>query len=487
MKYITPEEAGVHSSSVKKYIELLEKNQLSTHDMIISKGDDIFFEKYWHPFKGDMPHRMYSVTKSFVSLAIGFLEQDGRISLNDRIAKYFPKETKNQTDENMLSQTIKNMLMMSTAKPEYSFFTEGTNDRVAFYFGNDKSESRPPGTIFSYDSGGSFIMGALVERLTGKTLLEYLREKLFDKIGISDSARFLKCPGGHSWGDSALLCTPMDLWKTARFVMNRGKWNGCQLLNEKYITDATTKRIDNNVLGIDALDALGYGYQFWITRQNSYFMNGMGCQFAICVPHKQLILIYNGDNQGKVLAKSIVIDGFFDIIVNDAEDLPIKENPKEQKELLDYASDLKLAAAIGGKHSDFEEKINGKIFNLKENPMGIKRFSLSFKGDKGSFNYTNSQGDKTIKFGMCTNEFGFFPEEGYSKEIASKRADGNYYKCAASAAWTEPKKLFIKVQIIDDYLGNLNISIGFSGEKVGIYMNKVAEGFLNEYEGFAGN
>ena len=112
MKYITAEQAGVKSENIEKYLEILEEERLATHNIIMAKGNSIFFEKYWQPFHKDFLHRMYSVSKSFVAIAIGFLEQDGLIDLDDRIVKYFPEESKNQTDENMLSQTIRHMLMM---------------------------------------------------------------------------------------------------------------------------------------------------------------------------------------------------------------------------------------------------------------------------------------------------------------------------------------------------------------------------------------
>ena len=117
MEYCSPEKAGVSSRAVRGYLEELEKNRLATHDVILVRGNEIFFENYWRPFQSDFLHRMYSVSKSFVSIAIGFLEQEGRISLDDKISKYFPKEMEGQTDENMRNQTIRHMLMMSTAKP----------------------------------------------------------------------------------------------------------------------------------------------------------------------------------------------------------------------------------------------------------------------------------------------------------------------------------------------------------------------------------
>lgn len=486
MIYISAEQAGIKSENIEKYLEILEEERLATHNIIMAKGDSIFFEKYWHPFNKDFLHRMYSVSKSFVAIAVGFLEQDGLIDLDDKIVKYFPKESENQTDKNMLAQTIRNMLMMSTAKPPRRWFDTRPKDRVVHYFENDLESSRPAGTIFNYDSEGSFVLGALVERLTGKLLMDYLREKLFDKIGVSKEAYCLKCPGGHSWGDSAVICTPTDLLKVARFVMNKGKWNGEQILNEKYLTDATSMLSFNNYWDINDFNTKGYGYLFWKSYEDSFFFNGMGCQFAVCFPKNDMILIYNGDNLGKHEVRQCIVRDFVKLIVNTAEENPIEENVAAQNSLEAKTADLKLIAADGVKKSSFEDEINGVTYVLDKNPMGITKFCLCFDENGGRFEYTNSQGDKVIPFGRCENVFVPFPQEGYADEVGSVETKGVFYNCASSAAWVEEKKIYIKVQIIDKYFGNMGITIGFRDDVCGIKMNKIAEDFLDEYQGFAG-
>ena len=484
IQYKTPESVGISSINIKKYIDMLEKKGLSKHNIIFAKGNNIIFEHYWRPFEQNFLHRMYSVSKSFVSLAIGFLEQDGLVALDDKIENYFQTEFKEQSDTNMKNQTIRNMLTMSTAKEDRYWFNDKPKDRVKYYFKNNDPYSRKPGLLFQYDSSGSFVLGALVERLTGMQLMDYLRVKLFDKIGVSKGAYCLKCPGGYSWSDSGILCTPLDLLRVARFVMNEGEWDGEQILNSKYIKAAVSKQIDNNEYGIDNCMTQGYGYLFWRTYNNSFFFNGMGCQFAVCVPDKDMIMVYNGDNQGNNLAKEIIINGFFECVVNSTEDRAIEGD--NIKSLEEYCANLTLASTKGEKHSEFAEEINNVVYELDNNLMGITKIKLTFCGESGKFEYTNMQGDKEIIFGMCENVLGRFPQEGYSDLVGTVYEPGNFYRCAASAAWIEPKKLFIKVQIIDKYFGNLNITISFGDyDDVSIRMEKFAEDFMNEYQGFA--
>lgn len=486
MIYTKPEDVGIPSKNIIEYIKILEEHRLSTHNLILARGDCIFFEHYWEPFNKKFLHRMYSASKNFVSLAIGFLEQDGLISLDDKISMYFKNEIRNQTDENMKKQTIRHMLMMATAKHGQNWFKAKPRDRVQHYFDNDLKYSRYPGLIYEYDSTGSFVLCALVERLTKMPFMEYLREKLFNKIGVSKEAYCLKCPGGHSWGDSGVMCTPSDLLKVARFVMNCGRWNGEQILNSGYLRKATSKQIDNSLTGFPGYDTMGYGYQFRLIYGNAYYFSGLGCQLAVCVPEEDLIMVYNGDNQGNdAIAKKLIIDNFYRLFVNAAKEETVNDS-NAYNLLNQYKSGLKLATAYGNEYSKLSDEINGVTYELDDNPMGIKSIKLSFNNDgTGQLEYINTQGEKTIFFGMCKNVFGLFPQEGYSDEIGTIPVPNHYYQCAASAAWVEPHKLYVKVQIIDKYFGNLNMTFGFKQDYVSVYMEKHAEDFLNEYDEFA--
>lgn len=485
LKTITPEKSGVSSAKIQEYIEYLEENHISTHSIIMMRGDDIFFENYWKPFNADFKHRMYSVSKSLVGLAVGFLEQDGLIDLDKEIQEYFPKECKAQKDENMRRQTVRDMLMMSTAKQDRYWFSDKPADRVQYYFEHLGSESRPGGLFFRYDSTGSFVLGALVERIVGKPFMEYLRDKMFREIGVSDGAYCLKSPGGHSWGDSAVICTPRDMLKIARFTMNGGSWNGKQLLNRDYVTTATSKLIDNDYLNEGLSNNMGYGYLIWRTLDNSFFFNGMGSQLAICVPDKDIIMMYNADTQGSdPTAREMIIQGFFRMIVRPAADEALPEDAVAHKALLDYAESLELFSAKGRKVSPLAEKIHGVTYAMGDNPMGISKVRFDFTDEGGVLSYVNAQGDKQLPFGLCANVFGEFPQDGYADEMAC--VPGNRrYACAASAAWVDNTKLHLKVQIIDKYFGVLDAVFAFKGDCCSIVMNKTAEDFLSEYQGMA--
>ena len=484
-EHIYPEEAGVSSKRILDYVKSLEDNRLRTHDVIIARGDKILYENYWEPFDADFKHRMYSVSKSFVSLAVGFLYTDGKIDLDRSICDYFPEYVNENTHPNMRAQTVRHMLMMSTSVIGDGWFKARTDDRVRHYFETAKCDKRIPGTIYNYDSPGTFVVGALVEKLAGMSFIDYLKEKLFRKIGVSEDIDCLLCPGGHAWSDSAILCRPTDLLKVMRFTANRGEWNGEQLIDRDFMMKATTKQIDNCHTGHVDYNTHGYGYYIWMTQDGGFSFNGMGSQFAVYAPEKDMILIYNGDNQGdncKLMHKKI-FDNFFNLVVKDA-DKEMTDVEAGRAALAEYSKTRQLNVTHGELSSPWAEKISGKTFEILPSNTNISSLRLDISSDEGKMVYTKDGNEMVLSFGIGKNVFSFFPEKGYSDRIGSVAGD-RLYRCATSAAWIEPHKLRIHCQIIDTYFGNFQMILSFTedGRLSGI-INAAAEDFLWGYNGF---
>lgn len=479
----TPESVGISSELVLKFHETLEKHKLSTHSVVIARGNTIFDEVYYAPFHKDYKHRMYSVSKSFVSVAIGLAIEEGLLTLEDKFIKFFPEYNNGNLAPEMLEMTIENMLCMQTCNSDRVWwFTAGAEDRCSVYFA--EKEKKLAGTTFKYDSPGSFMLGVIIEKLTGKTFLDYLKEKFLLKIGFSEDSYCLSCPGGHAFGDSAVMCSSRDLLTFARFVMNKGEWDGVRYMNKEYLEEATSKKVATDQGGEFGVGSYGYGYQIWQARHGFSF-NGMGDQFAVCCPEKDLVFVINSDNQGNAIAKYYIEDAFNDIIYDNLCDEALPENNEAYSKLKAYSESQKLFALSGNKKAEMADKINGKTYTLSENPMGIKWLKVDLKDDFGTFTYENEQGEKQIKFGFGYNEFQKFPQTGYADIVATIPVEGHMYECACSAEWADEQKLLIVVQIIDKYFGKLKIGLSFRDDLVQVEMKKAAEAFLFEYDGEA--
>lgn len=479
MNTITPAQAGLARADLKAFMDKLERAGLNMHSALLARGGDIFFECYWQPYAQDVPHRMYSVTKSFVSVAIGCLADEGKLQLDDPIVRYFPDKLPADVHPALARQTIRHMLMMNTCFIGGNWFGEDVLDRTAWYFA--QKPMRPAGTLFSYDSTGSYVLGVLAERLSGMPLLEYLRSKVFRYIGGFEDAEILETPDGTPWGDSALICTPRDLLRFAQFVMQKGRWEGQQLVSEAYLRAATTCQTNNDLTNLIHNAHCGYGYQFWMTPQNGFCFCGMGGQYAVCLPDKELIFVCTGDNQlNESDLLPVLLDAFFTCIHDKLADHPL---PPEQP--LTY-TDLQLPVMRGAATCPMAEKIGGRWYACWDNPMKITRFRLDFTApDEGVFTYINAQGEKQLPFGMGKNVFGPFPQAGYSNQRGNVHEITDFrYRCAVSAAWIDENKLQLSVQIIDRYFGQMVATFGFAGDEAAVRMVKSAEDFMDEYNGW---
>lgn len=479
---ISPEAAGIPSDAVRRFLEHCERHGNTMHSILMMRGDCIFSENYWAPFDRDFCHRMYSQTKSFVSVAIGLLIEDGRLSLDDRLASYFPEEIDGTLPPFLAEQTIRETLTMTTAGISESWFTSTEHDRTRIYF-NRTNTVRPAGTLFEYDSPGSQVLCHLVEKLTGKPLLAFLKERLFDKMGTFRTAYTLKTPTGVTWGDSAMLCTTRDIASFGRLVMQYGVYDGERLMGEAYLREATSRLVDNDSdFGGSNVFKYGYGYQIWRAERGFAFV-GMGNQMTVCIPELDFLFTCTADDQGNLSARHLLIHSLFEEIVDLLGD-PLPEDPSALARLEAYSSSLKLRAFdVGATTSQTAERINGRTFLCEENRMGIRSFSLSFAGDSGVFRYTNRTGEKEIPFGLGYNVFGAFPEPGYSDDVGTLPKAGHFYRDAVSGGWCDETRFVLRVQIIDKYFGNMTAYFAFKGDTVTLRMTKTAEAFLNEYVG----
>ncbi len=487
--YITPEKAGISSQNIIKFMDELEHYGVFLHGFVIAKGHNIFAEGYRKPFEKNELHRMYSVSKTFASMAIGVLVGEGKVNLEDPVIKYFPEYDSKVMDQYVRNMKIEHLLKMSTC---FSYPTTYGAKKAPYLEPNwidtffTVNSSHPSGTVWNYDTSASYMLDVIVERITGMPFLEYLKEKALLKIGFSKDARCLKAPEGHSWGGSAVLASTLDLARFARLVMDGGEWNGEQLIPKDYIEKATSNVADNAQEGfITCYSGHGYGYQIWRTLDDTFSFVGMGGQLAICMPKENMLFACNADIQGIPGSYTPIYMNLWKNVKELISENSIAENNKLYEELQNKCKNLEYPVYPGATTSPISKKVFGKTYILQNNPMGITDISFDCDNNgNGIMKYHNAQGVKELKFGIGKTVVDKFPQDGYFGDTIGKSADRRY-RCIASGAWTNEKTLHIKCDIIDDYFGNLSIVACFEEEKIALYMQPHAEWFLLEYNGFA--
>lgn len=480
---ITPEQAGVSSKNIARMISFLERNGYVFHSLLLMKGDALFGEYYWKPFEREHLHRMYSQTKSYVSIAIGLLLEEGKLDLDDPIVRYFPDKLDKTPYGHLAAQTVRQMLCMQTSVKPPHWFTSADPDRTHEYL-NDGRDIGPAGTVWAYDSAGSQVLASLVERLSGMSLFDYLYERVFRHLGTFRNATILKTPNGDSWGDSALLCTSRDMASFVRLLLKGGVHNGQRLIAEAYLKEACSRKTYNHETAFGTYDEAGYGYQIWQTKMGGFAFHGMGGQFSIGIPDLDLTVVATGDNQGHRAAGQLLFSAIEEFITMDMSLSPLPEDGEAVRLLSERTADLRLAVCDGARESAYAETVDGEVYELADNPYGWRWFSFDL--EKGVLHYENAQGKKALPFAFGENVFCKFPQFGYSDGVGGVvTTNGFLYDCASSAGWLSEQVLALRVQIIDRYFGNLFMIFAFRGEEVGISMVKNAENFLSEYSGRA--
>ena len=304
-----PEAKGISASCIIDTLSEIDIRGISMHSFLLCKDDCLVAEGYYAPVKKNDLHRMFSVTKSFVSIAIGLLQEEGRLSLDDSIVKFFPEYVPNTSEAHpwLLATTIRDMLSMRSchASTTYDKFSSKT-DWVKSFF--TVAPTHKPGTVFHYDTSATHTLCALVEKLTGMKMLDYLRNKVLNEIGFSQEAYCLTDGFGVSMGGSGLMATSRDLMCFALLILHNGNLNGKQYISADYIKEATSFQTATCVTGPVPSESQGYGLQFWVGEYGSIVCYGMGGQLAI------LVLIRDGQAAVVVLFKACMLPIALEIV-----------------------------------------------------------------------------------------------------------------------------------------------------------------------------
>lgn len=479
--FATPAQCGVQYERINAFLDEVEMRRIMLHGFAFLRGDNIFAEGYYAPIHKDFLHRMYSTSKSYTSMAIGALIAEGKVCLDDPVWKYFPDKKPDDLHPYIAEATVRNLLMMSTPFDRLTYGRYVPDWEYSFFHYHPVIR---PGTRFKYDTCATYMLDCIIERVTGKPFLDYLRDVALREVGFSEEAFCIQSPDHRSWGGSGVIATLRDTVRLATLVKNRGVAHGKQLLPADYIDEATSDLIDNSneFPDITVTQGRGYGYQIWQTADNGFAFTGMGAQCAIILPEKDFVAVFYGDTQGEP-----DYDGIFDLIkkhISDHIGNSYEENPAAQKALQERLSKLKVPVPAGDSHSPTAELVNRKEYSLFINPMQIQSLHFEFYGDRGVLKYKTLRGDKEIPFGMANNVTFKFPEKhyyDYQINIPSNRE----LHAFASAVWVKENELMLRVYVIDNNLGNLKAYFTFDGDKISVRMSKVAEWFMDEYEGVA--
>jgi CubicO group peptidase (beta-lactamase class C family) len=284
---------------------------IALHTVQVSLRGETVAHAVSEPLDLDTPQRMYSVSKTVTGLAIGLLADEALLGLDDPIAKHFPEM--GPVHPWLQATTIRHMLAMR-GPHRSTTYKLAAGGWLESYF--RVAPTHPPGTVFTYDTSASYVLAALVERLAGTVLADYLRPRLLDPLGVSRGLRFLTGPEGISHGGSGLICTPRDLLRLAHLLLDGGMHDGVRLLPTDYLRAATSPQADTALQTWGAALREGYGYQLWLPRHGGWLMFGLGGQIVYGDPTRGLAIVVTADAQACASGDQRLLDDVLDKLVD---------------------------------------------------------------------------------------------------------------------------------------------------------------------------
>ena len=471
-----PESSGIRSRVIIEAIQKLNAEGVPMHSFLVLRKKNIVAEIYWKPWNRNSLHRMYSVTKSFVSLAIGFLADEGKITLDDHIASYFPEYLPDPVPPEISEMTIRDMLMMRTCHRRTAYKEGAINWNYVPSYSDNWVKSffqippdHEPGAFFIYDTSSPQTLAALVEKLTGMKMLDYLRTKILDRIGVSADAYIPAEPAGVSMGGCGLMMRPIDLLAVMDFVKDGGRG----LLSSEYLSEATSalSETETGSAGDYPDQKAGYGYQFWRMSHDAYAMLGMGAQYAIAVPSKDMVIVTTADTQADKSWEKTILSVIWKI-VDSAEDNPLPEDSESYDELLSLSSDQSIPVSKGEWNRAIADKLDGKVISFPENMLSLESVSFKFSEDAGCIRMMKAGEEYSFTFGYGRNIRNDFPVKVLSP-------------CYVSGGWLRDGTLSIFVQFSGEELGTLKLQFAEKNGHVNVLFHQYGEISILGFEGTA--
>jgi CubicO group peptidase (beta-lactamase class C family) len=383
---------------------------------------------------------LYSLSKSFTSTAVGFAVTEGLLTTDAPVTSFFPDDQPAAVSDNLAALRVKHLLTMSVghAKDSTPIITKEENWVKSFL---SLPIANAPGSVFLYNSGATYMLSAIVQKVSGLPLKEYLRPRLFNPLDIQGIA-WETCPRGINTGGWGLSVQTEALAKFGQFYLQKGAWQGRQILPPAWIEEATTFKIQQPAAAGADLEKLkhtsdwhqGYCYQFWRCRHNAFRGDGAFGQYAIVMPDQDAVIAITSETGDMAGALNLVWEHLLPAMKEDA----LPSDASSRAELKRRLASLALSAPMA-QSSPNAARISGKSFQIDSNAAGVRAVRFDFPTDTCKFTLTDANGEYSIKCGLEEWIDGETSMPGTPPKITV--GDLRPVKTAARATWTDPNTL----------------------------------------------
>lgn len=463
-----PEQVGIDSNEIKALINDFEENGVELHSMMILRHGKVAYESWRDPYNAQTPHTMYSVSKSFVSTAIGFAIDEGVLTLDTKVIDIFPEYRPKKFDEKLESMTVYHLLTMTAGK-DVSLISDKTKDTWVKDFFNSKW-AFAPGEGWRYISENTYMCCAIIHRLTGQSVREYLTPRLFEPLGFKRVPFWETDPHGVEAGGWGLFITTDELARFTLCYQQKGVYAGKQIIPEWWVEQATKKCVENQQYA-DSESCCGYGCFFWrCVLENTYRADGMFSQFGYVFGDYDASLIITASEITESTTRECI-----------ARHFPQMFTDNRRKEPEGACRDLELTPlpVLPAKERSLFEKIaEGRILHFPKNPvLNVAGWPLSMLPVPVTYMSADKGGNiDNVVLHFFENECTMTWDEGKEHNTIVCGMDGAYRKspirlagidftAVSSAAWEDDNTLEIWMRPLES-ICERRIKLCFNGNNV---------------------
>ena len=290
------ESQGVDPAGIDAFLDALEAApDIEMHSVMVVRHGRLVADGWWSPYAPELPHLLYSLSKSFTSTAVGLAVAEGLVDLDATVLSYFPELDAEITDPRSRSMRVRHVAAMASGHLTETLDRALANDPVDLVRGFLLAPpDREPGTVFAYNQPCTYTLAAIVQRLSGQTLVDYLRPRLLDPLGIGPVG-WQQHPAGQDLGFTGLHATTDAIARLGLLYLQGGVWAGERLLDEAWVAEATSRQVDNPAEPNPDWRQ-GYGFQFWMAR-HGYRGDGAFGQFCVVLPEQDAVVAMTAATQ----------------------------------------------------------------------------------------------------------------------------------------------------------------------------------------------
>jgi hypothetical protein len=469
----TPEAQGMSSRAILDFLDALASSKHEFHSFMLLRHGRVLAEGWWHPYRPEAPQMLYSLSKSFTSTAIGFAVAEGKLKADDKVIGFFPEDLPDFVSENLASLRVKDLLSMSVGHAEDSTGSLWDKENWVKQFLSLPIVNRP-GTRFLYNSGATYMLSAIVQKLTGQKVIDYITPRLFVPLNIRGMT-WEMCPHGISAGGWGLKLQTEALAKFGQLLSQKGVWDGKQLIPAAWIEEATSFKIQQPAPDLDSAKKnsdwhQGYCYQFWRCRHNAFRGDGAFGQYTIVMPEQEAVIAITSETssmQGEM-------DLIWEHLLPAMKDGALTADSSSEKNLRERLASLSLPTVEGQGTCGLAGQISGKQFLV---PSTSREQFLSWKFEKDRCVYQVQDGKSvyTVACGLGQWVDGQTEMPGTPPKLT--RGDlGRVSKVSACAAWKDDHTLEMRWQFYETpHHDQVICQFGSEGKNVKVeFLNSIA-------------